>query len=253
MLYLLLDFIVDDELGNSEKILKIGYSEKRFCESRKREYDTHNYGYRLIQEIEGTKEDEKSLHKRFKHLLLPRSREWFRYSDDIVEEFYTGWHPGDDILESLISISPITMSDLERNYLNDIINQDLLLGYDVGSIYLRIDLTISAVKYIWNELLGGKSIEEMEAYIAEKIKDTEHLLSAYQTTKNETDKERPGCSITLAEHFKNTQEGSFYWNYISVLGEYPNYDVKFNTGRLKIDQLALEAYKKELERHNKCK
>lgn len=253
MLYLLLDFIIDDESGSSEKILKIGYSEKRFCASRKKEYDTHNYGYRLIQEIEGTKEDEKSLHKRFKHLLLPGSREWFRYSDDIVDGFYTGWHPGDDILESLVSISPITMSDLERNYLGNIINQDLLLGYDVGSIYLRIDLTIGAVKYIWNELLGGKSIEEMETYISDKIKRTKNLLIAYQTTKNETDKERPGCSITLAEQFKNMQEIDFYQDYISVLGECPNYDVKFNTGRLKIDQLALEAYKKEVSKHNKCK
>lgn len=97
MLYLLLDFIIDDESESSEKILKIGYSEKRFCASRKKEYDTHNYGYRLIQEID------------------------------------------------------------------------------------------------------------------------------------------------------------FYQDYISVLGERPNYDVKFNTGRLKIDQLALEAYKKEVSKHNKCK
>ena len=42
MLYLLLDSIVDD-FGNPEKILKIGYSEKSFCESRKIAYDTHNY------------------------------------------------------------------------------------------------------------------------------------------------------------------------------------------------------------------
>lgn len=251
MLYLLLDSIVDD-FGNPEKILKIGYSEKSFCESRKSAYDTHNYGYRLIQEIEGTKEDERSLHKKFKQFLLPGSREWFRYSDDIVEEFYTGWDSGDDILESLISISPITMSDLERNYLDDIVNRDPLLEY-VKSIYLRIDLTISAAKYIWKELLGGKSIEEMEAYVSDKIKKTENLLDAYETTRNEVDKKHPGCSITLAEYFKDLQEIDFYQDYIFVLGEYPNYVVKFNTGRLKIDQLALEAYKKEASKHNKCK
>lgn len=247
MLYLLLDFIIND-FGNPEKILKIGYSEKSFCKSRESAYNTHNYGYRLIQEIEGTKEDEKSLHKRFKQLLLPGSREWFKYSDDIIEEFYTGWEPGDDVLESLILISPITMSDLERNYLDDIVNQDFLLGY-VKSIYLRIDLTISAVKYIWKEFLSGKSIEEMEVYISDKIKRTESLLSAYETTKNEVDKEYPGCSVTLAKYFKDSQEISFYKDYISVLGEYPNYDIKFNTGRLKIDQLALEACKKEANRH----
>ncbi len=33
MLYLLLDFIIND-FGNPEKILKIGYSEKSFCKSR---------------------------------------------------------------------------------------------------------------------------------------------------------------------------------------------------------------------------
>ncbi len=251
MLYLLLDSILDELSGNSEKILKIGYSEKKFCESRKSSYDTHNYGYRLIQEVEGTLEDEKSLHKRFKHLLLPGSKEWFRYSDDIVEEFYTGWNSeDDDVPESLVSISPITMGELEKNYLEDIVNKDLLLGH-VESIYIRIDLTINATKYICKKLLNGESIEEMEIYIEDKIKMTKDLLRVYENIKNNVDKEYPGSSVYLAEEFKSIQKFDFYRDYISVLGEEPDYDVVFNSGLLKIDQLALEAYKKEMNKRKR--
>ena len=241
MLYLLLDYIIDEESNTSRRILKIGYSEKKFCESRESHYNTHNYGYKLIDEIEGTKDDEKRLHKKYKHLLLPRSKEWFEYSDDIIDEFYPGFDSEEDTLES---ISPITMRDLERNYLDDIVNSDYLIG-TIKSIYRRIDLTIEAVKYIWKKLLGGDSIEIVENYIEEKIKSTESIIASY---KNARDNISKSVSGTLARTFKYMQDIDFYYNYVFVSGEEPDYEVKFNTGRLKIDRLALEAYKNEIKK-----
>lgn len=243
MLYLLLDSIVDEE-NIPHEILKIGYSEKKFSSSRESAYNTHNYGYRLVHEIEGTKEDETNLHKKYKHLLLPGSREWFEYSDNIVDEFYPGFDPENDTLES---ISPITMKDLEKAYLNDIINPDYLIG-TVESIYQRVDLSIDAARYIWRKLIGGESVEDIENHISEKVERTESLIRAYKASGDIVEKDRPGCSIAIAEQLKRVQEADFYWDYVFVSGERSNYEVKFNTGRLKIDQLALEAYKRELEK-----
>ena len=84
MLYLLQD-VYEDQEGNIQKILKIGYSSKSFKEGRKTSYDTHNYGYKLLSEREGSKELEGYLHKRFNTLLL--SGEWFKYNPEIIRLF----------------------------------------------------------------------------------------------------------------------------------------------------------------------
>lgn len=242
MLYLLLDSIVDEE-NIPREILKIGYSEKKFSSSRESAYNTHNYGYRLVHEIEGTKEDETNLHKKYKHLLLPGSKEWFEYSDDIVDEFYPGFDSENDTLES---ISPITMKDLEKNYLSDMVNPDYLIG-TIKSIYQRIDLSIDAARYIWKRLIDGESIEEIENYISEKIKTTENLIKAYEEVRDKGLHD----SRCLAEVYKDLYDSDSFRDYVFVSGDFPNYEVKFNIGRLKIDQLALEAYKKELEKRKK--
>lgn len=168
MLYLLLDFIVDDYYVAHE-ILKIGYSSKNFSSSREHAYNTHNYGYKLMCEIEGTSEDETRLHKKYKHLLLPGSTEWYEYSDDIVDEFYPDAEPGENILKFADSVSPITMRDLEKEYLPSIVNPDYLLG-TIDSIYTRIKESKDASRYIWEKLLTGSSIQDINDIISRKIK-----------------------------------------------------------------------------------
>ena len=51
MIYLIQDCYEDLE-GNFQRVLKIGYSSKPFKESRKSKYDTHNFGYKLLSEIQ---------------------------------------------------------------------------------------------------------------------------------------------------------------------------------------------------------
>jgi hypothetical protein len=84
MIYLLRDCYRDGDSYYS--ILKIGYSKKKFSESRKSEYDTHNYGYEFLGERDGSPKLELFLHRRFKEYNL--KGEWFRYSDDIVKAFW---------------------------------------------------------------------------------------------------------------------------------------------------------------------
>ena len=51
MIYLIQDCYEDQE-GNFHRVLKIGYSSKLFVEGRKSKYDTHNFGYKLLSEIQ---------------------------------------------------------------------------------------------------------------------------------------------------------------------------------------------------------
>ena len=51
MIYLLRD-CYKDENGKYHDVLKIGYSSKFFQKGRKSQYDTHNFGYKLLSEIQ---------------------------------------------------------------------------------------------------------------------------------------------------------------------------------------------------------
>ena len=51
MIYLLQD-CYKDENGKYHDVLKIGYSSKFFQKGRKSQYDSHNYGYKLLSEIQ---------------------------------------------------------------------------------------------------------------------------------------------------------------------------------------------------------
>ena len=84
MIYLLQDSYLDDQ-DNSHKVLKIGYSKEYFNSIRQKQYNTHNYGYKLLAEREGDIELETYLHKRYKSLRL--NGEWFKWDQRIIDEF----------------------------------------------------------------------------------------------------------------------------------------------------------------------
>ena len=84
MIYLLQDCYEDQE-GNFQRVLKIGYSSKSFGEGRKSQYDTHNFGYKLLSEREGSLELERYLHRRLQEYNL--SLEWFKYDPEIIKIF----------------------------------------------------------------------------------------------------------------------------------------------------------------------
>ena len=70
-------------LIESGNFYKIGFTEN--LKSRMKQYTTHNPDYRLIDNFDGDKEDEKELHelcKEFHHSL-----EWFNKDERILEIF----------------------------------------------------------------------------------------------------------------------------------------------------------------------
>jgi hypothetical protein len=85
MIYLLQDCYKDNK-GEYHDILKIGYSKDRFSDNRQGQYNTHNFGYKFLGEREGSCELENYLHKLLKKYNL--DREWFRYSQDVIDKFW---------------------------------------------------------------------------------------------------------------------------------------------------------------------
>lgn len=69
------------------QLLKIGYTENSNSEHRFSQYKSHNPTCQILYTIpEGTEEQEKKLHYKFKDLLYEGyGREWFKYSEDIVD------------------------------------------------------------------------------------------------------------------------------------------------------------------------
>ena len=88
MIYLIQD-CYKDENNNYIDILKIGYSDKPFMESRNNQYKTHNYGYRFLGEREGDTKFEHYLHEKFKSFRLSNDSEWCIYNSSIISEFFT--------------------------------------------------------------------------------------------------------------------------------------------------------------------
>lgn len=178
MLYLLLDYVKED--SDFIKILKIGYSNKKFWESRESDYNTHNYGYKFIGEIEGDIAEETRLHNKYKHLAMPGSKEWFRYSTDIVNEFSNScsvnsedielYDEGDeDLYKELLRLS--------RKYRDKIVDPDFLLG-TYNSIYRRIYESISYARLVWKDMIE-QGLSSYEDEIAEKVERTTVLKGFY--------------------------------------------------------------------------
>lgn len=69
-----------------ETLLKIGYTSD--LDSRLKSYESHNPNFRLLELRKGTKALEDLMHRYFsKYRYLP-SKEWFYYSDEIINKFY---------------------------------------------------------------------------------------------------------------------------------------------------------------------
>ena len=99
MIYLLQDCYKNDK-GEYIDILKIGYSEKLFMESRNNQYKTHNYGYKFLGEREGDTIIEELFHKKYSSFSLSPLTEWMLFSDEIVDGFFnlSEWEHGFEII-----------------------------------------------------------------------------------------------------------------------------------------------------------
>ena len=89
MIYLIETTYYDKETKEVLDLLKIRYTEDSKKDKRFMAYRMHNPGYKLLYEVLGYSEDiEKRIQYKFKDLLYSEyGREWFYYSDDIINFF----------------------------------------------------------------------------------------------------------------------------------------------------------------------
>ena len=140
MIYLLQDCYKDNK-GEYHDILKIGYSKDSFSRNRQGQYNTHNFGYKFLGEREGSCELENYLHKLLKEYNL--DREWFRYSQEIIDKFWkvseedtSGFTSQDELNEYIRSyilnhLVP-SVNKLKKLYLNQILHEisEKDIGYE---------------------------------------------------------------------------------------------------------------------------
>ena len=79
-------YVIKIEYKNID-LLKIGYTRDDIKDARYSQYKMHNPLFQVLYEISGgTEEQEKALHLKFSKYLYT-GREWFEYSDEIVDYF----------------------------------------------------------------------------------------------------------------------------------------------------------------------
>ena len=89
MIYLIETTYYNKDTNKVLDLLKIGYTEDNNKDKRFTLYKLHNPGFKLLYEILGYNEDiEKRIQYKFRDLLYSEyGREWFYYSDDIINFF----------------------------------------------------------------------------------------------------------------------------------------------------------------------
>jgi hypothetical protein len=232
MIYLLQDCYKDSN-GIYHDILKIGYSDKSFKESRELAYNTHNFGYHLLFERPGDKELEKYLHNYFKKYQV--STEWFIYDEKIINEFLD-ISPDEEVIESPI------VNYLKTAHRRDIIDPDFLLGTD-NSIEERISRSLKIAIETWIYLSNLEEPMSFEKTLEERIKTTEHLINSVNSQKDEEHRQ------VLLEKYKRCPSEE---DYVYVSGdERVGFDLVYDKGKYEIQKLAFEIFKSETYENNK--
>lgn len=148
MIYLLYD-CYKDKAGIYQEALKIGFSAKSFLKSRKTAYDTHNYGYRLIEEREGSLELEGYLHWILRDYNL--SFEWFRYDPEVIKIFReTKESDIKDIDKESIEFNQRVKSMILENL---VVSESILSEYYLNGILMEFGKEVeSDVRDIFNKV-----------------------------------------------------------------------------------------------------
>lgn len=236
MIYLIQDCYKDD--NGYHDILKIGYSDKEFEGSRGKEYNTHNFGYRLLDERPGGKDLETHLHKHFNKYRL--SREWFEYNDEIVNTFfdielpeYEACFKGEDDPTILYP----RVDYLKTVYRRKIIDPDFLLGTD-ESIEVRIEKSMKIATDFWY-YISEHGDQAAENKMEERQKTTKNLMNVISDEKSVETQQDFLKAIKDVNTIAND-------NYIYVSGEsFGEYKAIFDEGKYKIEKLALEIFRLE--------
>ena len=154
MIYLIQTTYYNETENIPIKLLKIGYTKDENKDIRYSQYKMHNPLFQVLYEIsEGTEEQEKALHQIFsKYLYI--GREWFRYSDEIVDYFKT--HKNVDSLGDLVIEENLNLTEFKKE-VKRVIN--LLINYKVSQGDITLENGVKQVDNLVNKILSDRRIK----------------------------------------------------------------------------------------------
>lgn len=153
MIYLIQTTYYDETENISIKLLKLGYTKDENKDTRYSQYRMHNPLFRILYEIPGgLEEHEKALHYRFSKYLYT-GREWFSYSDEIIDYFRT--HTTLDSLGDLEIPEKVDRVEFKKEIKRMI---DLVIKYKISQGDITLEDGVKQVDNLVNKILNDKKI-----------------------------------------------------------------------------------------------
>ena len=149
MIYLINVTYYNKETKEILDLLKIGYTEN--MDKRLESYLTENPECKLLDVIDGNRDAESKLHKKFDKFRYPKRKEWFYYDEEIVNNFYLDDTISDknniiEVLKDYIKSSnypPISIIKQRLDYLF----KKYAITYDNFDLYTKYIMWVLSIYY----------------------------------------------------------------------------------------------------------
>ena len=179
MIYLIETTYYNKDNNKIVDLLKIGYTSDDSLSKRLSLYKLHNPLCKLLFTIpNGTEEDEKKLHIKFKKFLYPDyGREWFMYDEEIINFFSS--HLTYELLQQDINEIELLHGNtyVKSGYMKSVIDQ--IYKSKVNSKELTLDQAVTELHHTLKDLRGCNSFEKFWEYVHTKFNITEEEISVY--------------------------------------------------------------------------
>ena len=269
MIYLIETTYYDKETEEVLDLLKIGYTEDSKKDKRFMAYRMHNPGYKLLYEVLGYSEDiEKRIQYKFKDLLYSEyGREWFYYSEDIINFFkdidsidleslpknpirgskdfkkiknecrevlsyFFNSKDTEDYLKNIISK---VKDQLTRDYVLEYLRDDSSIGPEGVDRYLNYLKCLETGIYCEDDIVNREVSEFLKVYIGlNTIYDKLKLLCEYGLSRDAID-------IVLGQIADSDEIKSYY----TTLGSSKLKSLSYNSAKIK-NHLGVVTFSQEL-------
>jgi hypothetical protein len=269
MIYLIETTYYDKETKEVLDLLKIGYTEDSKKDKRFMAYRMHNPGYKLLYEVLGYSEDiEKRIQYKFKDLLYSEyGREWFYYSEDIINFFkdidsidleslpknpirgskdfkkiknecrevlsyFFNSKDTEDYLKNIISK---VKDQLTRDYVLEYLRDDSSIGPEGVDRYLNYLKCLETGIYCEDDIVNREVLEFLKVYIGlNTIYDKLKLLCEYGLSSDAID-------IVLGQIADSDEIKSYY----TTLGSSKLKSLSYNSAKIK-NHLGVVTFSQEL-------
>ncbi len=269
MIYLIETTYYDKETKEVLDLLKIGYTEDSKKDKRFMAYRMHNPGYKLLYEVLGYSEDiEKRIQYKFKDLLYSEyGREWFYYSDDIINFFkdidsidleslpknpirgskdfkkiknecrevlsyFFNSKDTEDYLKNIISK---VKDQLTRDYVLEYLRDDSSIGPEGVDRYLNYLKCLETGIYCEDDIVNREVSEFLKVYIGlNTIHDKLKMLCEYGLSSDAID-------IVLGQIADSDEIKSYY----TTLGSSKLKSLSYNSAKIK-NHLGVVTFSQEL-------